>query len=152
MIIITRRPAAEADLPFLFALRREALGSYIVETYGAWDEVAEKRRFDETTRVADHTIIEHEGEPIGCLCLKHLDGDLRLVRLFIRPTDQNRGIGTSILREIIAQADHEGLSIRLRVLRVNPARRLYERHRFVIVEESETHFVMVRPAVASARS
>jgi GNAT superfamily N-acetyltransferase len=144
MSSVTRRPATDADLPFLFALRREALGPYVVETYGAWDEVAEKRRFDEITHIADQTIIEVDGTPIGHLCLKHLDGELRLVRLFIRPADQNRGIGTSILREIIAQADRESLSIRLRVLRVNPARRLYERHRFAIVEESATHFVMVR--------
>jgi GNAT superfamily N-acetyltransferase len=143
---LTRRPAADADLPLIFSILRASLGPYVEQTWGVWDEAAQRKRFDEVTRAADHEILETDELPIGCLCLKTSDAEVQLVRLFILPEFQNHGFGTRILREVLALADGQSLPIRLRVLRVNPARRLYERHGFAVVEETETHYTMVRPA------
>ena len=141
---LTRRPATDADLDLLYSILRAALGPYVEQTWGMWDDAAQRKRFDQVTRAADHDIIELDGLPIGCLCLK-TDTEVHLIRLFILPEFQNHGFGTRILREVTALADEQRLPIRLRVLRVNPARRLYERHGFAVVEENETHYTMVRP-------
>ncbi len=143
---LIRRPATDADLELMYRILRASLGPYIEQTRGKWEDAAQRKRFNEVTRAADHSIVELAGEPIGCLCLKQSDAEIRLVRLFILPEFQRKGIGTGILEEILESADKLRLPVSLRVLRVNPARRLYERHGFVIAAENETHYTMIRPA------
>ena len=152
MELITQRAASDADLDLIYQIVRDALGPYVVQTWGAWDDAAQRKRFDEVTRAQDHSILELDGQPIGCVCCREMDGELRLIRLMILPAYQNRGIGTQILREILAFADHRRLPVRLRVLRVNPARRLYERHGFVMGQASETHYTMFRPQAGACSS
>jgi len=133
-------------LDLLYSILRAALAPYVEQTWGTWDDTTQRKRFDEVTRAADHVIIELDGLPVGCLCLKTSNAEVRLVRLFILPKFQNQGFGTRILREVLRLADEQRLPTRLRALRVNPARRLYERHGFRVTEENETHYTMVRPA------
>jgi len=141
---VTQRPATDSDLELIYQIYCDCLGAYIVQTWGAWDGTAQRKRFDEVTRAEDHCILVMDGSPIGCVCVKTSETEIRLVRLSILPPFQNHGIGSEILRGILAQADNRKLPVRLRVLRVNPAQRLYERHGFQICEESETHYTMVR--------
>lgn len=65
-----------------------------------------------------------------------------LARIAIVPVSQRRGIGTTILRSVLAQAASQGLPVMLQVLKVNPAWQLYERLGFVITGETETHYLM----------
>jgi ribosomal protein S18 acetylase RimI-like enzyme len=58
------------------------------------------------------------------------------------PEFQGRGLGTTILGDVIEHARMGRRPVSLQVLKVNPARRLYERLGFVISGESETHFQM----------
>lgn len=63
--------------------------------------------------------------------------------LAVRPDARGRGIGAALVAAAVEHAGHEGLRrIRLRVLATNAsARRLYERHGFVVegVLEGEFH-------------
>src|SRR5208282_2514944 len=102
------------DLELIYCILRAALGPYVEQTWGKWDDAAQRKRFDEVTRPEDHSIIELDGLPIGCLCLKKSDVELRLVRLFILPEFQNRGLGTRILQEVLGLADENHLPVRLR--------------------------------------
>ncbi len=96
-----------------------------------------------------HRIIEWQGQPIGILALQKLPGWIMLNRIFLLPGAQRRGIGTRIMGEILKSASAQRLPVRLRVLKVNPARRLYERLGFVVTEETETHYSMeARPSEA----
>jgi len=106
-------------------------------------------RFDSATRTADHAIVELDGQPIGFTCVTSTAVEVYLVRLMILPQFQKRGFGGQIIRETLARADARHLPVRLRVMKVNPAKRLYERHGFVVGEETDTHFVMVRSAQRS---
>ena len=148
---LTRRPATDADLDLIYSILRAGLRPYVEQTWGTWDEAAQRQRFNEVTRAADHAVIEMDGTPIGCLCLNTAPTEVRLLRLFILPEFQNRGFGTRVLQEVVALAEEQRLPIRLRVLRVNPARRLYERHGFAVVGENETHYTMVRPTEPERR-
>ena len=60
----------------------------------------------------------------------------------ILPEYQNRGVGSAVIRDVLAQAQAEGLPVGLQVLKVNPARRLYERLGFNVVGETATHYLM----------
>lgn len=144
--MIARRPATRADLEFLYRLMRESLGPYVVETYGPWDEAAQCERFLRETLVETHEVVELDGEPVGCLCTSSWRDALKLHRVFLLPAAQGRGIGTQLVREVLAAGHATGRPVRLRVLRVNPARRLYERLGFKVTSESATHFEMEHPA------
>ena len=67
---------------------------------------------------------------------------LFLANLQILPEEQGHGLGTAIIKAILAQAYDEGISVSLQVLKVNPARHLYERLGFVVSGETTTHYLM----------
>jgi GNAT superfamily N-acetyltransferase len=144
---VTRRPATVDDLDLLYEILRACMHDYVVQTWGTWDEAWQRARFDRVTRPEYHVILECDGAPVGCVCLVREPNEFRLVRLFVVPAFQNRGIGSGILKELAREADQRGLPIRLRVLPVNPAQRLYERHGFLRVDDDnadDPHYAMVR--------
>lgn len=47
-----------------------------------------------------------------------------------------------MIQVLLQEAFDQYLPVRLRVLKVNPARRLYERLGFKVVEEADTHYLM----------
>ena len=65
---------------------------------------------------------------------------MHLYGIHVLPAWQSRGIGSSILDSLKAEATARDVPFRLRVLKVNPrAKALYERHGFRVTEETETH-------------
>ena len=143
---IRLRPATRDDLGFLFELYQAALGPHLAQTYGPLDRAGEHARFLATTKLETHQVVELESRPIGCVAARRTPDEVRLSRVFLLPEFQKRGIGTRLVDDVSARADAAGLPVRLRVLRVNPARRLYERVGFAVTGETDTHFLMERPA------
>lgn len=70
-------------------------------------------------------------------------GDVFLRAIEIHPDYQNQGIATSIINELIAQGTQERKPVRLQVLKVNPAKELYDRLGFAVMEETLTHYIML---------
>lgn len=70
------------------------------------------------------------------------DGALWIHTICIAPEHQRKGIGTEVIRSIVAEAINQTLPIRLSVLKVNPARALYERLGFKVIGESTYHLQM----------
>ncbi|RYD78347.1 MAG: GNAT family N-acetyltransferase [Verrucomicrobiaceae bacterium] len=66
-----------------------------------------------------------------------------LVQIQLKPSDQGKGLGTTILRLLISEAREANASLRLSVLRASPARHLYERLGFVVVAEKLRSYEMV---------
>jgi ribosomal protein S18 acetylase RimI-like enzyme len=78
----------------------------------------------------------------GYYACRETGGALALNELVILPEFQGRGIGSSLLQEIIEDANNRGMPVRLQVLKANRALKLYERLGFVKNGETETHFQM----------
>jgi ribosomal protein S18 acetylase RimI-like enzyme len=55
---------------------------------------------------------------------------------------QRRGLGAELLKRLFVEAKESHLPIRLRVLAVNPAKALYERLGFVVVERTPERYFM----------
>jgi GNAT superfamily N-acetyltransferase len=140
------RPGRREDLEFIRRVHREAMGPHVERVWGRWDEAAQRARILESTDPTTHEIILLGGEEVGCWWVRSHPDALELVRLWILPASQGRGIGSQLVARLCARADRAGVPVRLRVLKANPARRLYEHHGFRIHEETETHFRMRRPA------
>lgn len=90
--MIARRPATPDDLEFLCRLTRESLGPYVVETFGPWDETAQRERFFRETRVEGHEVVELDGEPVGCLCTSSWPDAVKLHRVFLLPGAQDASL------------------------------------------------------------
>jgi GNAT superfamily N-acetyltransferase len=138
------RPATGADLDFILRVHAESMRPHIEAQWGVWDEQQQRERIFKSTRPETHRIIEAESKPVGCYWIREHPGELELVRLYLLAPWQGRGIGSSILGDLCAEADGLGLPMRLRVLQKNPARRLYERFGFRVIDQTDSHRIMRR--------
>ena len=116
-----------------------------------WDEADQRQRFVHAFNPARMHIV-HQGdeeEQVGAIAVEHRERELYLASIEVLPSHQGKGIGTALLQSVIAQAEQENVPVTLQVLKVNPARRLYERLGFATIGETETHYLMLRPSVGA---
>lgn len=141
------RPAKEEDRDFLFDLHRQAMRDYVEPVWG-WDDLAQRRLFDERFASRPFQVIQVEGDSIGVLQLEDRPGEVVLDLIELLPAWQGKGIGTAIIRSLLAQ----GKAVSLRVLTTNPrAAALYERLGFRIMRRTpERLFMRAEPANEAA--
>jgi ribosomal protein S18 acetylase RimI-like enzyme len=135
------RPATLDDIDALYRIHRAVLGPYVEQTWG-WDEGWQAGHFREHFDVSVRQVIEYRGQVIGFLDVIEEEGRTLLASIRIIPEFQRRGIGTSLIRGVLHGAASRGVPVVLRVLRINPARSLYERLGFEAVGASDTHYTM----------
>jgi ribosomal protein S18 acetylase RimI-like enzyme len=138
---ITLRPATWDDFEFLYHVLKTTMREH-VERIWHWDDQWQREYFGQNFNPDENQIIVLYGKDIGVFGTRRQDDEIFLARIYILPGYQNQGIGTQLLASLLAEAAHQGLEVTLRVLKGNPARRLYERMGFVTVEESGTHYSM----------
>jgi len=83
-----------------------------------------------------------DGAPAGRMLVAGGPEEIRLVDLALLPEHRNGGIGTALLRRLLAEGAARTVPVRLHVERSNPARRLYERLGFVPVADDGVHLLM----------
>lgn len=137
------RQATAADRDWLVQTKSRCLRDYVKQTYGAWDEEVQRSRFDATFEAGEIQIIAVDGRDAGFIAKRDAGDEIQLSNLMVAPEFQNRGIGAAVLRDLLAGAQMRRLPVRLQVMKVNPARRLYERLGFAVTEETATHFRMM---------
>lgn len=143
---LARRPATEGDKAWLEELRREVYRDLFTATFGGWDEERHGRQWRECWERGSISIIESQRAPVGMLQLVEQPDALEIGELQVASTWQNKGIGTAVLRDTIAQARAQGRAVILSTgLRNAAARRLYLRLGFQETAQSETHFHFVYP-------
>lgn len=143
------RPITEADRDLVHEIFRAAMKENTVEAYGEWHEIAQRAEHDQHFGfIAEHGwIIVIEGHDAGFLAIKEYQDHIKLVALHIVPEFQEQGIGRTIIENLLADARQKSKPVRLEVLKTNPARRLYERLGFTVVDDSDEHvYVMSTPA------
>ena len=148
---IELRPAWAADEPLLaqvFAdarggeLRSTGLGELEVELLLGIQRRAQDAEYRAAYPQAEHSIIEVGGEAVGRIVLDRRPGEVRIVDIALRAMCRGRGIGSSLLRALQADAAATGRMLGLRVARGNPAGRLYARLGFREVAADEMYVEM----------
>ena len=139
----TLRQATANDYHFLYRLHAATIREAVEATFGPWDESFQQARFEEHFQPEVRQIIVVEGRDVGVLQVEEREDHVFLGLIEVTPEMQNRGLGTRVINDVLAQAQARGKAVRLQVLKGNPgARRLYERLGFAIVEEREERYVM----------
>jgi ribosomal protein S18 acetylase RimI-like enzyme len=139
---VRTRPSTPADHAFLRELHHAAYRDAIVRQFGAWDERAQDAWFEQGLELAVFSIVEEAELRIGAIALVSAPDCLHLVELQILPEWQDRGLGSALIDRQLSEARARGVPIRLRVLRENRARALYQRKGFVVTGENDTHYLM----------
>jgi ribosomal protein S18 acetylase RimI-like enzyme len=140
---LTFRPATPADSALAYAIKKAALGPYIVQTFG-WDEAQQQVFHAEEFHPSSTHMLLASDQPIGWFAAHCADSVFFIDHLYLLPSAQEHGIGTQVLHMLLETADAAGLVVRLDVLKVNPARRLYERCDFSIVGENAYFYHLER--------
>ncbi|HEX8564471.1 MAG TPA: GNAT family N-acetyltransferase [Pyrinomonadaceae bacterium] len=135
---IELRQIETSDFDFLWRLHNAALKDYVTQTWG-WDENWQRESFIKAFNPSEGKIIVIDGKDAGYLWVIEKDNEVLLASIRLLPGFQNHGIGSKIIRDLLEKSEKP---VRLQVLKVNPARHLYERLGFEICEETATHFTM----------
>jgi ribosomal protein S18 acetylase RimI-like enzyme len=140
---VALRPATVADDNFLYELNRQALGDVVEATYGPWDDTVQRefhRNWFDPSRLL---IVLVDGKPAGVIDAQTAGDVFYIGRIEVSPEHQNRGIGTTLLHQLIDQAGVSGAAaVELHVLKANRVRVLYERLGFQITEDEPLKYRM----------
>ena len=107
------------------------------------DMARQRRSFARQWKVVEVRIITMSGEDIGWLQTTTTENALFLGQLYLSGHKHRQGIGTRVLQMLIEEAARTGKPVTLGVVKINPARRLYERLGFKRTHEDE-HKVYMR--------
>jgi ribosomal protein S18 acetylase RimI-like enzyme len=121
----------------------------------AWDEAqkdaflraqfdAQDRWYREHYTRATYEVITVDGERAGRLYLHRGESEIRIVDIALLPEYRGNGVGTSLLRDLLAEADAAGKRVTIHVERLNPALRLYERLGFSVAEDKGVYLLLAR--------
>lgn len=92
-----------------------------------------------------HRLVELDGEPVGRIWLDRRPDELLVVDVALLPERRDAGIGTLLLRDVLADADEAGLRVRITSLKTNPrAIALCERLGFAVVADDGLFVSLVR--------
>jgi len=154
--LLTFRRATSDDEPFLITV----YGSTRMEELALtnWDQSqrdaflkmqfdAQQAHYHQTYPAGEHLIILLNGAAAGRLYVASIVEEIRIIDITVLPENRNAGIGTPIIKELMAEAASIGKPLRIWVESFNPSLRLFERLGFVKFDESGYSYLMEwRPA------
>jgi ribosomal protein S18 acetylase RimI-like enzyme len=108
---------------------------------------AQQSWYETAYAAAEQKIIEIDGSPIGRIMVVREPNAWLLIDISLLPELRGRGVGTELMQSLIRDCAAAGAVLRLQVLRVNPAQRLYKRLGFAVTGEDPIYLQMeLRPA------
>ena len=137
-------PKDERALRYSFEVKRTAMRPYIVQRWG-WDEALQLRLHSDRFSEKPFYEIVRSNCAVGTVSLMQHADHIRFGEFYLLPQCQRQGLGSKILQHCLALADARNLPTRLEYLKWNPVGALYRRHGFVVIGETEIHWLLERP-------
>lgn len=153
---VTLRPVAPSDEPFLIDL---------YATTRAWEQqhaglddaqwrmfitsqyTARKNHYDKFFAAAESSIILQHRKPIGRHIVLRGEHEYRLVLTEILPEYQGSGIGSTLVKDVLAEGESAGKPVRLQVAKLNGPLALCKKLGFVKTGSNDIyHQLEWRPA------
>jgi GNAT superfamily N-acetyltransferase len=137
----TLRAARASDAPWMAELRAVVMRADL-ERLGRYDDQRVRRRFLDAYRPEHTSVIEVGGVDVGLFAVRPEAQERWFEHLYVALDHQGQGLGSGVLQHVLQVDDLRPL--RLDVLQGSQARRLYERHGFVVEREDDVDVWMVR--------
>ena len=135
------RPAQPQDFAYCQRVYFECM-NWIIQTLNL-DLARHREVFARQWQLAEVRIITVAGEDVGWLQTALADDAIFLGQLYLDGRFQRHGIGSRVMHVLIEDAMHAKKAITLAVVKINPARRLYDRLGFRVTHEDQ-HKVYMR--------
>ena len=139
---IELRPASAQDFEYCKRLYFAGMKTVIEELN--LDMAAQGVSFRERWAQQLVRIIAVRSSDVGWLQSTMQDDGLFVAQLFVDGPFQRRGIGTEVMNRLIGEAARLNQPVRLAVVKINPAVRLYERLGFHTTHDDDRKFYMKR--------
>jgi GNAT superfamily N-acetyltransferase len=133
---ITYEAVTVDDFEELLAIRISAMRDSL-ERLGRFDPERARARLRNSFFPEHSQFIVDDQQRIGFYTFRPADDGFHLDHLYLNPQFQARGIGSTILRQLLAQAQLLGKPVYVTALRDSEANRFYQRHGFVQTHEEE---------------
>jgi GNAT superfamily N-acetyltransferase len=148
---ITFRPTGPDDESFLLEVYRSTRADELAVV--PWNEtqkeaflkmqfVAQRNHYRSHYPAATYEIILSDDAEVGRLYVVRLDEIIVIIDITLLPGERNRGIGTSIIKDLMAEAAQTGKHLQIYVESFNPSLRLFERLGFSRIEEDGFYLLM----------
>ena len=145
---IALRTASPQDFEYCKRLYFAGMTKIIEELH--LNIAAQAVSFHEQWALTQVRIITFDGSDVGWLQRIIQDDVLFFAQLFVDGPFQRKGIGTEVMHRLIGEAARLNQAVRLAVVKINPALRLYERLGFQITHEDDRKFYMKRDPDSAA--
>ncbi|MEM7111694.1 MAG: GNAT family N-acetyltransferase [Chloroflexota bacterium] len=139
---IELKKSKREDAPFIYELVEKTMSDYIIALWGSWDR---EQLVMQTVGFAEDQngcLIYVDAAKAGFLLVNRLDTHIELAQLFLLPKFQGAGVGTSLMKQLVADAQTDGKPIKLRGLSPNPAWKFYQELGFTVVKKTKERFFM----------
>jgi len=134
---ISFKPVSVSDESFVEIVYFETQ-RWIIETLFGWrGNDIERKKFRESYDADNTEIILAEGIPAGWWTVQRSPNEIHLEAIYLLAPHQGRGIGSKLVRDLMAQAEDARIPIRLSTAKINPARKLYARLGFLLTDEDQ---------------
>jgi GNAT superfamily N-acetyltransferase len=142
-------PPSEADFEPLLALRIEVMREHLERVF-RYKPSRARRIFREHFDDPGLRLILLNGERIGCVGFRTGAGCFKIDSFYLERRFHGSGLGTRILKVLLAEADAARLPVRLDVLIGSKADRFYLRAGFVKLRADDIEAEYERPASLSS--
>lgn len=134
--MITTRKALEADFEFTCRAKERGYRANIEKIWGKWDDAWQRAEHRKDFDAGLLEVVTYGGTDAGYIYVCRYPDHIQLADIAILPEFQHKGIGTHLIKKLLAEARSSGISMGLGVFKINTlALRLYLSLGFVQVSE-----------------
>jgi ribosomal protein S18 acetylase RimI-like enzyme len=136
------RQASTNDAPLFYSVIDQTMREFISTTWGTWNEDRVRRESHEDSRSPNAQVVLVDDTSVGVFVVERFLTHIQIEQIYLLPEYQRLGIGTALIKSLMFDAAQFKIPVRLRVMRVNPAKSFYERLGFIITEATPEFFFM----------
>ena len=141
--MISTRKAVEADFEFTLCAKEAGYRRHIEAIWGKWDAAWQRAEHKKDFDTGLLEIITYNGLDAGYLYVRRTGKAINLPDITILPEYQGKGIGTYLIKVILAEARSKNIPVELGAFKINlSAIKLYKSLGFKQVSETTTHVLM----------
>jgi len=136
------RQALDQDFDYCKRLYFEEMEWIIEELH--LERAAQADSFQQQWDRTQVRILAFNDSDVGWCQTTTQDNEFFIAQIFVERTFQRRGIGTEVMERLIGEAALVNQTMRLNVVKINPALKLYQRLGFHVIREDDRKFYMKR--------
>jgi ribosomal protein S18 acetylase RimI-like enzyme len=151
--VVTLRPADPGDEELLYRIYASTRAEEIAPV--PWDDAqkeaflraqfdAQARWYEDHYVGASRSVVLIDDEACGRFYVYRGGTEIRIMDIALLPEHRGNGVGSSLLHDLLVEADAEGKRVTIHVERLNPALRLYERLGFSVAEDKGVYLLLER--------